>query len=286
MSSTTSCGVGTKMTSGYCVAGCFCAWARSGAGAAKLHAAASAIRIFMRKLCPRAHCGETPPANRFEVTAASSSRCSSVAWPRGPSVSAASMSSVPCSATRAHIINAMAAAMAATARIATTGCSSLDGRWDSSCSQATMNVRQHAHGWFVARRRRPVLIPRDGHALDQDGAARAAVARHHVAADGRDRAEHLPQVAGDGDLLHREADLAVLDPVAGRAAGVVPGDDVDALPHELGDEQALAHVPQHAGEVRPLRAHEQVVMAARVAGALHAELARGVGAEEVALDHS
>src|SRR3954471_12059092 len=52
MSSTTSCGVGTKMTSGYCVAGCFCACARSGTGAAKLHAAASAIRIFMGEIMP------------------------------------------------------------------------------------------------------------------------------------------------------------------------------------------------------------------------------------------
>src|SRR6185312_15118472 len=130
-----------------------------------------------------------------------------------------------------------------------------------------------------------VLIPRDGHALDQDRAARAPAARHDVAPDGDDRAEHLAQVAGDGDLLHREADLAVLDPVAGRAARIVAGDEVDALPHQLGHQQPFAHLLEHSCEIGPFRTYEEVVVAAGVAGTLHAELARRVGAEKIALDH-
>src|SRR5262245_20807983 len=80
-------------------------------------------------------------------------------------------------------------------------------------------------------------VPGDGHALDENRAAGAAAAHHDVVADGADAAEHVAQVAGDGDLLHREADLAALDPVAGGAARVVAGDEVDALAEQLGDEQ-------------------------------------------------
>src|SRR5688572_2304251 len=108
-----------------------------------------------------------------------------------------------------------------------------------------------------------LLVAGDGHALYQDRTARAAVARHYVAAYRRDSVEHLPQIAGDGDLLDREADLAALHPVAGRAARVVAGHEVDALSHQLGDEQTFLHMLKHSCEVRPFGAHEEVVMAAR-----------------------
>ena len=58
------------------------------------------------------------------------------------------------------------------------------------------------------------------------------------------------QVAGDGDLLHRVADLAALDPVAGGAARVVAGDQVDALAEQLGHQQPAPHLAQHAAEIR------------------------------------
>src|SRR5688500_136818 len=50
MSSTTSCGVGTKMTSGPRKGAFFCACASRAVGAARASAAASAIRVFMREI--------------------------------------------------------------------------------------------------------------------------------------------------------------------------------------------------------------------------------------------
>src|SRR3970040_459387 len=63
------------------------------------------------------------------------------------------------------------------------------------------------------------LRPRNRHVLDQHGAAAARAAHHEVAAGARDTAEHVAQVAGDGDLLHRVGDLALVHPVTeiGRA---------------------------------------------------------------------
>ena len=52
------------------------------------------------------------------------------------------------------------------------------------------------------------------------------------------------QIAGDRDLVHGIGDRAVLDPEAGRAARVVAGDAVDALPHQLGHDQAAIHPAQ------------------------------------------
>src|SRR5438045_9518173 len=85
------------------------------------------------------------------------------------------------------------------------------------------------------------LVACDRHALQQDRAARASAAHQHVGSDLADSLEHVAQVAGDGDLLHREADLATFDPVAGGAARVIPGHGVHALPEQLGDEQAAAY---------------------------------------------
>src|SRR6185436_18897918 len=85
-----------------------------------------------------------------------------------------------------------------------------------------------------------------------------------------DVAVHVPQVAGDGDLVHRIGHRAVFDPVAGCAPRVVSGDAVDALPHELGDQQSgaeLAHQGLHA-EPALARFDQQVVRAAGVAGGL------------------
>ncbi len=62
---------------------------------------------------------------------------------------------------------------------------------------------------------------------------------------------------------------------------------VHTLAHELDDEQAGAEFLQHRVEVVALagaaRGQHQVVRAARIAGGLHAELARRIAAEEVAL---
>ncbi len=74
-------------------------------------------------------------------------------------------------------------------------------------------------------------------------------ARDDVAADGLDAGEHVPQVAGDGDFLHRIRDLAVLDPVTGGTARIVASDVIDAVAEQLGDQQPAAHLLQQALEV-------------------------------------
>src|SRR5580765_6147853 len=125
-------------------------------------------------------------------------------------------------------------------------------------------------------------VSRDGHVVDQDRAAGTAAAHQHVAADRGHALEDVAQVAGDGDLLHRVADLAAFHPVAGGAARIVAGDEVDAVAEQLGDQQPGAHLAQHAAEIELPRADHEIVGAAGVAGGLHAELARRVAAQEIA----
>src|SRR5262249_9629996 len=59
---------------------------------------------------------------------------------------------------------------------------------------------------------------------------------------GRELAEHVDQIAGDGDLADGVAALAVLDPEAGGAAAVVAGHPIDAHADEIGDVEALGDV--------------------------------------------
>src|SRR5437868_14452677 len=122
------------------------------------------------------------------------------------------------------------------------------------------------------------LFAGDGHPLEQDRAALAPAPRKDIAADRHDALEHVAQVAGDGDLLDGKLDLAAVHPVAGDAARVIARDEIDALSHQLGDEQAAAELAQHADEIRSVGFEHQVVVSAGIAGALHAELARGIAA--------
>src|SRR5690606_35122950 len=72
-----------------------------------------------------------------------------------------------------------------------------------------------------------------GHLADQDRPGPQVRARIDVASDRLDRSEHVLQVAGDGEPVHRVADPAILDPEAGRTARIVAGDGVHALPHQF-----------------------------------------------------
>ena len=125
--------------------------------------------------------------------------------------------------------------------------------------------------------------------LDQHRADRLAALGVDVGADGHDVLEHVAQVAGDGDLVDRVDDAPALDPEAGGAARVVAGDVVDALPHQLGDEQAAAELAQHRRQVvaglREAAGQAQVLRAAGMPGGLHAQLARRIARQEVALHH-
>src|SRR6185436_18974448 len=57
-----------------------------------------------------------------------------------------------------------------------------------------------------------VSFPRNGHPLDQHRAGLPGAAYHHVGSDCDDAAEHVLEIAGNRDFLHRKGDLAVLHP--------------------------------------------------------------------------
>ncbi len=92
--------------------------------------------------------------------------------------------------------------------------------------------------------------------------------------------------ARDRDLVDRMHDLAALDPEPRGAARVVAGHDVHALPEQLADDEALLAALDQLCERAGRRPHEQVVHAARVAGRRHAEPARRVARQHVALQHA
>ncbi len=119
------------------------------------------------------------------------------------------------------------------------------------------------------------LFYQHGAGLEAGALILVAPHRHYVA-------EHLGQVAGDGDLLDRIEDLAVLDPETGGAAGIVAVDDIDPLPHQLGYQQAGAHLLEHALEILPRIGHLPVVNAAGVSRGDQPQLAGGVGGEQPA----
>mmetsp|Transcript_20918 Transcript_20918/g.80503 ORF Transcript_20918/g.80503 Transcript_20918/m.80503 type:complete len:235 (+) Transcript_20918:3977-4681(+) len=128
------------------------------------------------------------------------------------------------------------------------------------------------------------------HAGDQHRAHRLGAHRVLVGADADDVLQHVLQVAGNGHLVDRVGDLAVLDPVAAGAARVVAGHVVDALPHQLGHQQAATQAPHHGRKIVARRggaaAHAQIVRAAGMAGGLQAQLARRVAGQEIALQHA
>src|SRR5690606_67805 len=124
---------------------------------------------------------------------------------------------------------------------------------------------------------RRVSGARDRHLFDQDGAGALGAAGDGVRPYGHDLAEHVGQIAGNGDFLHRVLDFAVFDPIPEGAPGIVARDVVDALPDELGDQESRAQLAQHGLEIivgpGQARCKGQVVRAAGVAGGNHAQLA-------------
>src|SRR5207245_9306865 len=104
--------------------------------------------------------------------------------------------------------------------------------------------------------------------------------------DSDNRTEHVAQVAADGDFLHGVPDLASLDPVARRAARVVAGDQIHPEPDQLGHQKSATHFPDEPGKIELATPQDQIAIAARAAGGLHPELARGVAPEKIAPQHS
>src|SRR4029077_4604125 len=83
--------------------------------------------------------------------------------------------------------------------------------------------------------------PRHRHPADQERWRAGAVPEHEVVSHSLDGVQHVEQVAGHRDLLHRVRQLAVLDPHPHRAPRVVAGDAVDPEADQLGDVEAVLH---------------------------------------------
>src|SRR5579863_5037536 len=83
------------------------------------------------------------------------------------------------------------------------------------------------------------LFAGDGHALDANRGRSNRAAKFEVTRDLRDAAEHLPQIAGDGDFFDRKRELAVFDPQAARAFGKISSDHVDTVSKKFGDIEAV-----------------------------------------------
>src|SRR6185312_17075261 len=87
----------------------------------------------------------------------------------------------------------------------------------------------------------PGSASRDGHSVDAECGRGGGAAKEKIAANRGDVAIHVLEIAGDGDLLHRIGQLAVLDPQASRALGVVASDQIHAEAHRLSDVEPAAH---------------------------------------------
>src|SRR5687767_2085953 len=87
-------------------------------------------------------------------------------------------------------------------------------------------------------------VSRDRHTLDEDRAALPRAPAQDIGSGARNAEKHVFQIAGDRDLLDGIGDLAVLDPVTGRAARVITGHRVYALSHQLGYEQPAIELLQ------------------------------------------
>nr|GEU28106.1 putative aminotransferase [Tanacetum cinerariifolium] len=167
----------------------------------------------------------------------------------------------------------------------------LRGRWRGGGQHPGVE-RAHLAGLAGAAGPRPPRLPGQprGGTADRNGAGLLGPAHQGVVADGDDLGQHVFHVARNRDFLDRVLDHAVFHPEARRPARIVAGDVVGALPHQFRDQQPGAQLAQHAHEVvaggRERGRERQVVRAARVAGGVHAQLARGIRGQEVSLHHA
>src|SRR5258706_7720136 len=79
------------------------------------------------------------------------------------------------------------------------------------------------------------------HPLDAQGRCIRAVAEHEIVRRG-ERAVHVFEIAGNGDLADAVSELSVLDPESGGATRIVARHAVHAHADQLSDVEALAHI--------------------------------------------
>src|SRR5439155_19647455 len=137
-------------------------------------------------------------------------------------------------------------------------------------------------------------LSRHHHLGDLHRRAGDVTAKHEIVADRFDAHPHVFQVARDRDLLDGIGQLAVLDPEADRAAGIVASHHVDAKPDQLRDvEPARDRADDrlgrgHAGrqvEVGRADRGRLADAASRVAGRGQPQLAGRIGVEQVVLQY-
>src|SRR5258708_40017629 len=77
------------------------------------------------------------------------------------------------------------------------------------------------------------LFAGDGHAVDAQGGRRRGAAKFQIVANLRDIVQHVFEIAGDRDFLHRKSEFAVFNPQPAGAAGKVSRDQVHAKAEEF-----------------------------------------------------
>ena len=123
-------------------------------------------------------------------------------------------------------------------------------------------------------------------AVDEHRAAAYDAADFDVGADRADFLEQIAQIARDRDFVDRMHDLAALDPEPRGAPRVVAGHDVHTLSEQLADDEALLAAFDQLFERAGRRAHEQIVDAAGIACCRHAQAARRIARQHVALQYA
>src|SRR3546814_5083619 len=99
-----------------------------------------------------------------------------------------------------------------------------NAKWGCDCDRSRAAALTSARSpdplrWKV---RKSVLAAGDQQPLDPDGRNVDAVFEHQVVGRG-EAAEDVAEMAGDGQLQHREGQLPILDPEAGSTPAVVTG---------------------------------------------------------------
>lgn len=124
-----------------------------------------------------------------------------------------------------------------------------------------------------------------GQAFQQNRSGPDVAAIIDVAADGDDVSEHVFQIARDGDFFDRILYPAVFHPEAGGPARIIAVDHIDALPHQLGHQEACAHGLEHALKIERAGIDGQIMDPAGVAGADHPQFAGRIGVQDIAAKH-
>src|SRR5690625_3864660 len=110
------------------------------------------------------------------------------------------------------------------------------------------NPINYSHCQTIARRTTilrsslsPAVLPArltasNRHLLNQHGPGFTSTTDQLVTTNQCQLSEHVPQIAGNGDLLHRILYLAAFNPIAKGSTGIIPGHKIDPLANELGDQ--------------------------------------------------